>query len=154
MQSTTARSRTLDPEHTDDLILARSAFVTQFKNRYSQPIPEQTQLAAAEGGGDEIDASINRDTGVITPDRASIFDYLFALGSIGTFIADVTTDILVAYQHFGDEKYVWFGLTVAFIVIPSILMQSFSCKWFRDDYLKQTWWTYLLHFLQLGTIER
>jgi len=41
-----------------------------------------------------------------------------------------------------------------FIVLPSLVMQIFSCHWFKEDEKNQYWWNYLVHFLQLGTMQR
>eukprot|EP00112_Aurelia_sp_Birch-Aquarium-sp1_P013138 Seg278.3 transcript_id=Seg278.3/GoldUCD/mRNA.D3Y31 product="XK-related protein 6" protein_id=Seg278.3/GoldUCD/D3Y31 len=127
-----------------DFFMTRSVFVKKFKKAHPKK-PDDP---------DAVDAEINRRIGEIKPEKASIFDSIFAVGAIGTFIADITTDVLVAKQHFDNGDDVWFALTCSFIILPSLIMQIFSCKWFKEDYLNQTWWTYLLHFFQLGTIER
>ena len=103
---------------------------------------------------DSVDAEVNRTVAKVKPDKASILDSIFALGAIVTFVADVVTDALVAKQHYENDDILWFSLTCIFIVLPSLVMQIFSCKWFEEDLENETWWNYLVHFLQLGTIHR
>jgi len=103
---------------------------------------------------DSVDAEVNRRVAQVKPDKASILDSVFALGAIVTFVADIVTDALVAKQHFENDDILWFSLTCIFIVLPSLVMQIFSCKWFEEDSENETWWNYLVHFLQLGTIHR
>lgn len=79
---------------------------------------------------------------------------IFALGSILTFIADIGSDIFVAVVYFRNGQYSWFGFTLAFVFLSSFTLQIFSAKWFHEDERKETWSTYLLHFLHVGPILR
>lgn len=128
----------------ENVFMTRSAFIKKFKEKHHEELP----------GYDVTDAGINRTVTDVKPNQASILDVLFAIAGVCTFIADIVTDTLVAKQHYGNNDIAWFTLTCIFIVLPSLIMQVFSCKWFHDDYLNQTWWTYFLHLFQLGTIER
>ena len=97
------------------------------------------------------------------------FDTLFLLGGMITYIADMTTDIVVGMQYFFDDAYVWAGLTFGFVVVSSVTLQYFSFRWFVADAQvdghpiksrgichKILHWFYWLvtHILQLGTINR
>ena len=140
------RSKSLDSNVLDfeDFFMTRSAFVKKFQEEH--PVTPSTP--------DSVDAEINRRIAEIQPNQASILDGIFAIAAICTFVADIVTDALAAKHHYENNDIAWFALTCIFIVLPSIIMQIFSCKWFREDYLNQTWWTYLLHLFQLGTIQR
>lgn len=97
------------------------------------------------------------------------FDTLFLLGGMITYIADMTTDIVVGVQYLFDDRYVWAGLTFGFVVVSSVTLQYFSFRWFVADSQvdghpikskgvchKILHWFYWLvtHILQLGTINR
>lgn len=104
---------------------------------------------------DSTDLGTTRKTRKLSQgEKADVLDSFIAIISILTFLADIGTDILAAHQYFVKSHWSWFGLTVLFIVIPSIVMQSLSCKWYFDDYGKQPWWSKLLHICQLGPIQR
>eukprot|EP00794_Sanderia_malayensis_P004608 gene4608-5214_t len=139
----------------DEWLLGRSALGIRIEKHLEETLASRRRdlILEEEQDGDNVDGP-NRDVGDITPRKASLCDYVFALSSSFMFFTDIVTDALVAYQHYGNGDYNWFGLTLAFIVLPSISMQIFSCKWLRDDYIALKWWTYVLHFCQLGTIQR
>jgi hypothetical protein len=62
------------------------------------------------------------------------FDILVLVGSIGSFFFDLGSDVWVAYVYFFDKEYWYFGMTVAFIMIPSLTMMVFSFRWYVMDY--------------------
>ena len=130
--------------HYEDVLMTRSSLIKRCQERFPEEPPSL----------DTVDAEINRQVAEIKADQASILDGIFAIGAIGTFIADITTDVLVAKQHFENGDTIWFALTCTFIILPSLIMQVFSCKWFLEDSINQSWWNYMVHFFQLGTIER
>ena len=103
---------------------------------------------------DEADIGITRQTRPISANKADITDNFIAIVSIATFLVDIVTDALVAKQYFETKKWIWFGLNVTFIILPSIIMQLFSSKWHYDDTKKQSWFSIILHVLQLAPIER
>lgn len=86
--------------------------------------------------------------------RVHIIWDLFALASILTFIADIASDLVVSVLYFMDGSYLWFSLTLGFVLLSSIVMQVFSAKWFHEDGESKNWCTYLLHFFQLGPLVR
>ena len=70
------------------------------------------------------------------------------------FVADIATDALVAKHHYENNHKTWFALTCVFIILPSIIIQVFSCKWFIEDTKTKPWWIYVVHCLQLGAMYR
>ena len=86
--------------------------------------------------------------------RSTVCDALFAFGSMGTFIADIASDLVVSYQYYDQGEYWWFGLTLAFVLLASVTMQVFSAKWFHEDGKRKSWVYNLMHFLHLGPLVR
>ena len=81
-------------------------------------------------------------------------DELWTLVSMITFFADIATDLLVCVKYFTDNNIWWFALSVGFLSISSLVMQTFSLKWLWDDGKKESCSTYLIHLLQLGPVWR
>lgn len=107
---------------------------------------DETDLAASR---------VNRRSYVhLESERVHIIWDLFAIASILTFIADIISDLVVSVHYFLDGKYLWFALTLGFVILSSVVMQIFSAKWFHEDGEYLNWCTYLLHFFQLGPIVR
>lgn len=103
---------------------------------------------------DEVDLGFTRKRGKVQPTKADLLDSFVAVGAIGTYIVDVSTDILVAYQYFRDKEWAWFILTTTFIIVPSVIMQAVSSLWYHEDEKKQSVFSKIVHLVQLGTIER
>jgi len=53
--------------------------------------------------------------------------------SMLSYIVDIGSDIYVAIIYYADEDWWWFGLTVAFIVIPSLTISVCSFMWYVHD---------------------
>ena len=90
-------------------------------------------------------------------------DILAIVFSIGTFLADIGTDMVVALFHLHNQDYWYFGLTAAFIVIPTLIVTGISLRWYVLDAREEptqpisTWkWIVRTIFLllQLGPIIR
>lgn len=60
-------------------------------------------------------------------------DILATLFSIGSFLFDIGTDIVVASFHYVRGDYWYFGLTTAFIIIPTLVMTGISMRWYVLD---------------------
>lgn len=88
------------------------------------------------------------------PQRVHIIWDLFAAASVLTFLADISSDIAVSVLYCIDGSYLWFSLTIGFVVLSSIVMQVFSAKWFYEDDEELTCGTYLLHIFQLAPLMR
>ncbi|KAM7294769.1 XK-related protein 4 [Ixodes scapularis] len=95
--------------------------------------------------------------------RYTILDSLCVLCSVGSFLFDTGSDIWVAYRHYKDGSLWYFGLTVAFILVPATIMMCFSFRWYLLD-LKLKLGTHpskvewciraVFHILQLGQVVR
>ena len=108
--------------------------------------------------GDETDQAASRKPPSayhpVESQRVHVIWDVFAAVSILTFVADITSDIVVSVLYFMDGSYLWFALTFGFVILSSIVMQVFSAKWFYEDNQDQTWGTYLLHIFQMGPLLR
>lgn len=104
---------------------------------------------------DSVDVGLSRKPGSVSKaEKADCFDCVVAVISIFTFVGDVVTDILAAHQYFTKAQWSWFAPTVTLILLPSFVLQLFSSKWYHDDQETQSIFSYVIHFLQLSTIER
>ncbi|RWS31505.1 XK-related protein 4-like protein, partial [Leptotrombidium deliense] len=83
--------------------------------------------------------------------------------SIGTFLFDIGTDVVVAVIHYQSHNYVYFALTACFIIIPTLVTTGISLRWYVLDAQEESsppvsalQWTLRIIFLllQLGPILR
>ncbi|XP_069051833.1 XK-related protein 8-like [Lepisosteus oculatus] len=65
--------------------------------------------------------------------KYSWLDFFFTLLGVCTFLFDLGSDVWVAVDFFSRGDYVWFGATVAIIVVSSAVVQMFSWLWYRYD---------------------
>jgi len=112
-------------------------------------------------GVDQTDLAASRDSrrpprinAQFQSQRVHFFWDIFAAVSILTFVADITTDLVVSVLYYFDGYYWRFSLTLGFVILSSIVMQVFSAKWFHEDDEKQNWCAYLLHLFHLGPLIR
>lgn len=94
------------------------------------------------------------------------FDLLDAISlifSMCSFCLDMMTDIAVACFHYLNNDYWYCALTVAFILIPTLVTSGISLRWYiLDSYqegqppVSKTQWSIRLifHILQIGPILR
>ncbi|EEC10631.1 conserved hypothetical protein, partial [Ixodes scapularis] len=87
------------------------------------------------------------------------FDAFVLVISIVMFIVDLVTDFWVAYNHIMSGNDLYFFLTAALIVVPSLIVMSFSLRWYevqcrRPEYEFRPWLAFTLHFLQLAIVYR
>ncbi|XP_028842861.1 XK-related protein 6 [Denticeps clupeoides] len=61
-------------------------------------------------------------------------DCLWIVLAMLVFFWDVGTDLLLAADYYGKRDYLWFGLTLFFVLVPSVLVQILSFRWFVQDY--------------------
>lgn len=87
---------------------------------------------------------------------------LTVLAMIG-YLSDLGSDIFVAFMHYGHRNYWWFGLTVSFMVLPSLTVAAFSFAWYINDWKEfrgkgdgtRRWIIrYIFVFLQLAPLMR
>lgn len=74
--------------------------------------------------------------------------------SICSYVADIATDLVVASKYFYDGDIWWFALTLAFILVPSVIMQLVSIAWYLEDDAELHWFDIIMHILQLGPVLR
>ncbi|XP_064486265.1 XK-related protein 7-like [Ornithodoros turicata] len=81
------------------------------------------------------------------------FDVLLTVLSIVTFFSDIATDIIVVVHYALSELWVYFGLTLLFVVAPSFIVNLFSLRWHIHDN-KNTKLVWTFNCLQLGVLYR
>ena len=60
-------------------------------------------------------------------------DTAFIVYGVGTYIADIVTDILACIRYFVFGDTGWGAITVVFVLVASVTVQAASWKWFEDD---------------------
>ena len=63
----------------------------------------------------------------------TLLDAFGIMFSIGSFLFDIGTDIAVAVIHFRNNDFWYFGLTISFILIPTLVMTGISLRWYVLD---------------------
>ncbi|CAH1253250.1 XKR4 [Branchiostoma lanceolatum] len=105
--------------------------------------------------GRKQDKDVEKDAGVYQGSTFTIFDALFIIVSMSTFLVDIVTDAMVSVQYFrAGNRVEWGSLTLTFIIVPSLVMQVFSTRWFMADDNMGGWVSWLIHCLQMGPIYR
>ncbi|XP_057200005.1 XK-related protein 6 [Triplophysa rosa] len=61
-------------------------------------------------------------------------DCLWIILALLVFFWDVGTDLWLAVDYYSKRDYLWFGLTLFFVLVPSVLVQILSFRWFVQDY--------------------
>ncbi|XP_051881100.1 XK-related protein 6-like [Pristis pectinata] len=109
-----------------------------------------------------------------------VLDCLWIVIALLIFFSDVGTDLWLAADYYLKQDYWWFGLTLFFVLVPSVLVQILSFRWFMQDYAggglggveglssrrpgvtgynrccrTSVWiWQSVIHILQLGQVWR
>lgn len=69
------------------------------------------------------------------PPREQLWlDCLWIILALLVFFWDVGTDLCLAMDYYQRQDYLWFGLTLFFVLVPSVLVQILSFRWFVQDY--------------------
>lgn len=95
----------------------------------------------------------------------SLLDAFGLLFSIGSYLFDIVTDVTVATVHYLNHNYIYFYLTLSFVLLPTLVVTIISLRWYIQDarkneegYTKATKLEWCLRFLflllQLGPIMR
>ncbi|KAL3316359.1 hypothetical protein Ciccas_005005 [Cichlidogyrus casuarinus] len=91
------------------------------------------------------------------------FSPIIFLFSLAAYVFDVTSDCYLVYAYSIQGDYYWSILTLVLIIIPSIIMTTFSLAWYvreskhnRDPPRSCLAWTLriFLHMLQLSPLVR
>ncbi|TRY89727.1 hypothetical protein DNTS_027606 [Danionella cerebrum] len=65
----------------------------------------------------------------------SLLDCFWTLCALLVFFSDGASDLWLAADYYLRRDYWWFALTLVFIIIPSVVVQVLSFRWFAYDYL-------------------
>ncbi|XP_051518598.1 XK-related protein 7-like [Myxocyprinus asiaticus] len=66
--------------------------------------------------------------------RFTLLDCCWVLCALLVFFSDGATDLWLAADYYLRRDYWWFGLTLVFVVVPSVVVQVLSFRWFVYDY--------------------
>ncbi|XP_066524395.1 XK-related protein 6 [Hoplias malabaricus] len=61
-------------------------------------------------------------------------DCLWIVLALLVFFGDVCTDVWLALHYYSRRDYAWFGLTLFFVLGPSVLVQVLSFRWLVQDH--------------------
>ncbi|XP_059699092.1 XK-related protein 6 [Haemorhous mexicanus] len=89
----------------------------------AEPLAPRPPAAAAEGPPEGGEAA-----------ERPWLDCLWIVLALLVLLGDVGTDLWLALHHYGRRDYLWCGLTLAFVLLPSVLVQILSFRWFVQDY--------------------
>jgi len=64
----------------------------------------------------------------------SLLDCSWTLCALLVFFSDGASDLWLAAEYYLRRDYWWFALTLVFIIIPSVVVQVLSFRWFAYDY--------------------
>ena len=122
----------------------------------SRPSIISHHMAFSDGDYDRVDALPAHMT-------FTMIDALAILFSIGSFLFDIGTDIAVAAFHYINQDFWYFGLTMAFVILPTLVMTGISMRWYVLDSreegspkISKCQWIsrFIFLLLQLGPILR
>ncbi len=66
-------------------------------------------------------------------ERATDFDLLCYVLAMIFYLVNVGSDIALALKYLSNESYIFFSLTLVFVLLPAITMTVFSCILYRLD---------------------
>ncbi|KAL7859837.1 hypothetical protein SRHO_G00149840 [Serrasalmus rhombeus] len=69
--------------------------------------------------------------------RYSLPDCCWTLAALLVFFSDGASDLWLAADYYLRRDYWWFALTLVFIVVPSVVVQALSFRWFAYDYAEE-----------------
>lgn len=69
-----------------------------------------------------------------TPEERLWLDCLWIVLALLVFFWDVGTDLWLAVDYYHKQDFLWSGLTLFFVLVPSVLVQILSFRWFVQDY--------------------
>uniref|UniRef100_A0A1A8LDC3 XK-related protein n=1 Tax=Nothobranchius pienaari TaxID=704102 RepID=A0A1A8LDC3_9TELE len=66
--------------------------------------------------------------------RYTLQDFCWTLCALLVFFSDGASDLWLAADYYLREKYWCFALTLVFVIIPSVVVQVLSFRWFAYDF--------------------
>ncbi|XP_078599753.1 uncharacterized protein LOC144874951 [Branchiostoma floridae x Branchiostoma japonicum] len=66
------------------------------------------------------------------------------------YVANIATDLVLAVRYLRNAHPTWFGLTLGFVLVPSLIIQLVSLFYERKTMQQYRPLLYILHVLQLG----
>ncbi|XP_074085004.1 XK-related protein 7 [Macrotis lagotis] len=106
----------------------------------ASPGPEGAASAARAGSGPPgaLGAGAGAGAGLLSGGarrpRYSLWDCCWALCALLVFFSDGATDLWLAADYYLQGQPVLFGLTLLFALLPSLVVQLLSFRWFVYDY--------------------
>ncbi|XP_072186217.1 XK-related protein 9 [Excalfactoria chinensis] len=86
------------------------------------------------------------------------WNFIFLVGGIIVYIADIGVDFWVASKYFYQGQYCWAILILCFRGLSSLITQIFSYNWFKNDWNGtdpgKLDWIFLVHFFHCGIFVR
>lgn len=70
--------------------------------------------------------------------RYSLLDCCWTLAALLVFFSDGASDLWLAADYYLRRDYRWFVLTLVFVVVPSLVVQVLSFRWFAYDYTESS----------------
>uniref|UniRef100_UPI003AAB3F5D XK-related protein 7 isoform X1 n=1 Tax=Centroberyx gerrardi TaxID=166262 RepID=UPI003AAB3F5D len=70
--------------------------------------------------------------------RYSLPDCCWTLCALLVFFSDGASDLWLAADYYLRRDYWWFALTLVFVIVPSVVVQVLSFRWFAYDYSETT----------------
>ncbi|XP_067004321.2 uncharacterized protein [Anabrus simplex] len=82
-----------------------------------------------------------------------VFDMCIVLLSLGTFIADLSTDIILVVSYFNHGHLFWAVSTLLLVILPATVVQMFSMRWHIIDEAVDHW-HWIAHIFLMGIVHR
>jgi len=81
-------------------------------------------------------------------------DMICVTFSIVTYLADISTDILLICLYIKDSHSAWAAITLVFFIFPAIVVQVFSYRWHQLDGRRISFWLLMSHFFLVAPVHR
>ena len=84
----------------------------------------------------QVAVAITRRSGqdyVIDATKPPVYRLGMALLSIFGYVGACVIDVLLLSYYCSGSDWLWLGITFMIIIIPNIIIQLLSCKWYHDD---------------------
>ncbi|XP_035691126.1 XK-related protein 9-like [Branchiostoma floridae] len=76
--------------------------------------------------------------------------FALVLVPLSLYVANIATDLVLAVRYLRNKDFTWFGLTLGFVLVPSLIIQLVSLFYERKTMQQYRPLLYILHVLQLG----